>query len=169
MAANPLQILSNVTGGLDSFGEAAQYYGASVGFDQTAELQDISAKGIIANAEFDARRQREQGSKVISTQRALYAKAGVNMSGSAAIVAADTEKNLRLDVLVTQMNAANRANAVGFEALQNRIKAGQARTNAIRKVGQGILDIGTNFAIHGTGGKTPTQSEMLGFNTADYR
>ena len=169
MAANPLQILSNVTGGLETFGEAAQYYGASVGFDQTAGLQDISAKGIIANAEFDARRQREQGSKVISTQRALYAKAGVNMSGSAAIVAADTEKNLRLDVLVTQMNAANRANAVGFEALNNRLKAGQARTNAIRKAGQGILDIGTNFAIHGTGGKTPTQSEMLGFNTADYR
>ncbi len=145
--------MSNVTGGLDSFGEAMQYYGASSGFDNTADLQEISAKGIIANAEFDARRQMEQGQKVISTQRALYAKAGVNMSGSAAIAAADSEKNLRLDVLVTQMNAANRANAVGFEALQNRLKAGQARTNAIRKVGQGILDITTNFALHGTGGK----------------
>ncbi len=169
MAANPLQIMSNITGGLDSFGEAMQYYGASSGFDDTADLQDISAKGIIANAEFDARRQMEQGKKVISTQRALYAKAGVNMSGSAAIAAADSEKNLRLDVLVTQMNAANRANAVGFEALSNRLKAGQARTNAIRKVGQGILDITTNFALHGAGSKAKTQSEILGFNTADYR
>jgi hypothetical protein len=159
--ADELQLLSGITKGLSSFGEAASLYGASSGYESAASLGDVSSQGIIANAEFDARRQEEYGAKVIGTQRARYSKAGVNFSGSPAFIYADSEKNLRLDILVTKLNAANKANAIGFEALQNRLRAGQARTAAVSAIGKGILDIGTALALQGIGkpGKITAKTE----------
>jgi hypothetical protein len=113
----------------------------------------MSAKGALAGGELQAGQVREAGDKFIARQRAMYAKAGVKFTGSPASVWAETEKKIQLDVVNTKLNAAARANALGFEALNARIAAGNARTAAWGKATQGIIKIGTSLAMQG--GSTP--------------
>ena len=155
-----LTALSSITGGLESFGEAGQLMSAASGYKQQANLFDMSAKGALAGGELQAGQVREAGDKFIARQRAMYAKAGVKFTGSPASVWAETEKKIQLDVVNTKLNAAARANALGFEALNARIAAGNARTAAWGKATQGIIKIGTSLAMQGgSGGKSPTQIE----------
>jgi hypothetical protein len=149
-----LTALSSLTSGLSAFGDAASLYGQANALDLNAGILDIKGKSEISAAEYTARRQREQGDQFMGRIIASYSKAGVKFTGSPALVWAESERNIRMDILTTQLNAANKANAIGFEALNQRIAAGQARTNAIRTIGQGILNMGTNFAMAGGGGKT---------------
>lgn len=146
-----LTLLSNVTSGLSSFGDAMQYGGQASALDNNAGLLDIQGQGVIASADYTAKRQREQGDRFLSNQAATYAKAGVKFTGSPALVWAESEKNIRMDILATHLNAANKANAIGFQALNQRIAAGQSRTRAVASIGKGILQIGTSVAMAGGG------------------
>lgn len=146
-----LTLLSNITGGLQSFGEAGQLMAASSGYKANAGLLDVSAKGEIAAGELASRRVAVQGEKYVSRLRSMYAKAGVKLTGTPAAVWAESERNAQLDIVNTKLNAAARANAYGFEALQNRLAAGRARTAAWAKAGEGVLKIGTAMAMSGGG------------------
>lgn len=146
--------LSALTSGLSAFGDGMQYFGQADALDNNAENLDIQAQSVISSAAYVARRQREQGDQFMGRMIASYSKAGVKFTGSPALVWAESERNIRMDILSTQLNAATKANAIGFEALNQRIAAGQARTNAVRTIGQGILNMGTNLAMAGGGGKT---------------
>jgi hypothetical protein len=147
-----LQMLSSVTQGLSSFGEAMSYRGAASGMDMNASLLDMQAKGVIASGDFTARRMTEQGSRFVSRQRMTYAKAGVTLEGSPLEVLMASERNISLDIMMTKLNAAGKANEIGFQALQQRMAAGQARTRAVQKMGEGLLKIGTSMAMNSGGG-----------------
>jgi len=147
-----LTTMSNITGGLSSFGEAGQLMAAASGYKQQANLLDMEAKGEIASGELAANKIRIQGDKIVARQRSIYAKAGVKFIGSPASVWAETERNIQLDVVNTKLNAAARANAIGFQALQARLAAGNAKTAAWMKASQGLLSIGTSMAMAGGGG-----------------
>jgi hypothetical protein len=144
-----LTSLSAITGGLDSFGEAGQLMAAASGYKQQGQLLEVSAKGALAGGELQAGQVRQAGDKFIARQRAMYAKAGVKFTGSPASVWAETEKNIQLDVVNTKLNAAAKANAIGFEALQMKMAAGRARTAAWGKASEGLLKIGTSLAMQG--------------------
>lgn len=155
-----LTALSAFTGGLESFGEAGQLMGAASGYKQQANLLDVSAKGTLVAGDQAANQYRIQGDKFIARQRAMYAKAGVKFTGSPASVWAETERNIQMDVVNTKLNAANKANAIGFEALNARIAAGNAKTAAWGKASQGLLKIGTSLAMQGSSkGMSPTGVE----------
>lgn len=141
-----LQMLSSVTKGLGSFGEAAQYYGASKAYKNQASLLDVEAKSVIQSGNFQADRMREQGNRFLSSQRAKYAKAGVRLEGSPIEALMTSERNLSLDILMTKLNAVNQANRIGFEALNARIAAGQAKTRMIQSIGSGILKMASSYA-----------------------
>ena len=146
-----LTTLSNVTGGLQSFGEAGQLMAAASGYKSQAGLLDLSGKGEIAAGELAAKRVAVQGEKYVSRMKSMYAKAGVKFTGTPAAMWAESERNAQLDIVNTKLNAAARANAYGFEALQNRLAAGRARTAAWAKAGEGVLKIGTAMALSNTG------------------
>jgi hypothetical protein len=149
-----LTSLSAITGGLDSFGEAGQLMAAASGYKQQGQLLEVSAKGALAGGELQAGQVRQSGDKFIARQRAMYAKAGVKFTGSPASVWAETEKNIQLDVVNTKLNAAARANAIGFEALQMRNQARFAKSQAWAKASQGLIKIGTSFAMQAGAGST---------------
>jgi D-arabinose 1-dehydrogenase-like Zn-dependent alcohol dehydrogenase len=164
-----LTTLSSLTGGMSSFGEAMQYQGASTAYKQTAGLLDLQGKSVIASGDRQAEQLQIQGDKFLGRQRALYGKAGVRFSGSPALVWAESKRNINMDVMMTKLNAANKANALGFEALNQRIAAGQARTRAVMKMGEGILKIATSAAMAGgSTTKIPSVSgDQVGTGTVD--
>lgn len=158
-----LSLLSNITGGMDSFGEAGQMMALASAHKSQAGLYDVAAKGEIAAGDLEARRVAILGEKAVSRQRAMYAKAGVNFTGSPAAMWAESEKNVQLNILNTRLNAAAKANQYGFAALQERIAAGNARTAAWGKAAQGVLKIGTSMALAGgTGGKAGVNINAAG-------
>lgn len=142
----PLQAISAVTSGMDSIGNFMSYRGAASGYDLQAGLLDIEADSTTQSGIEQAGIVRSQGNRFIATQRALYAKAGVKFEGSPADVYRETERKISKDVLTTRLNAVKQANRTRFEATQNRLAAGQARTRSIQALGKGVLDIATAFA-----------------------
>lgn len=142
-----LQMLASITKGLSSFGDAMQYSGAASGYKAQAGLLDLEARSVISSGNFQADRMREQGGRFIGSQRARYAKAGVRLEGSPIEALMASERNLSLDILMTRLNAANQANRIGFEALNARIAAGQAKTRMIQSIGSGILNMASSYAM----------------------
>jgi hypothetical protein len=150
-----LTALSSFTEGISDFGEAGQLMATASGYKTQAGLLDVPIKATLVAGDQQANQYRIQGDKFIARQRAMYAKAGVRFTGSPAAVWAETEKNIQMDVVNTKLNAAARANAIGFSALQSRIAAGNARTAAWGKASQGLLKIGTSLAMSGASGDGP--------------
>jgi hypothetical protein len=157
-----LTSLSNFTGGMESFGEAGQLMAAASGYKQNARLLELSGKGELAAGELAARRVAVQGEKYVSRQRSMYAKAGVKFTGSPAAMWAESERNAQLDIVNTKLNAAARANAYGFGALQARMAAGRARTAAWAKGSQGLLKIGTQFALQAEAAQKADGLKLMG-------
>jgi hypothetical protein len=139
------QMGSAMTAGMDALGQFSQYQGMATAGDLNASLLDITADGVIVSGDFQAKRLREQGNRFAATQIARYAKSGVTFEGSPAYALIATERNISLDVINTKLNAANKANQIGFQALQQRMAAGQARTRSIQALGQGVLKMGSMF------------------------
>jgi len=158
-----LTLLSGLTKGLEGFAKASEYSGAASGYENSAGLLDVQAQSIISSGDYTARRQREQGDRFLANQVARYAKAGVKFSGSPALVWAESERNIRLDILATKLNAANQANQVGFAALNQRLLAGQQRSRAATAKMQGILNFSQSLLTAGLSGVktsiTPTAKE----------
>ena len=166
-----LTILSNITGGMESFGEAGQLMAAASGYKANASLLDVSAQGEIAAGELASKRVAVQGEKYVSRLRSMYAKAGVKLTGTPAAVWAESERNAQLDIVNTKLNAAARANEYGWQAVQARMAAGNARTAAIAKAGQGVLNIATSMAMSSSSssGMTVKGAGKAPSNTAPYK
>jgi hypothetical protein len=156
--------LGQVFGGFESFGEAGQLAVQAASMKANAGVLDVEALGIMEAGKQKAKQIEISGDKIIARQRAMYSKAGVKFSGSPALVWAESEKNLHQDIINTRLNYAAEANKVGFQALQMRIAAGRARTAMVAKIGQGILQVGTGFAMNRAttsvldGGKMPANA-----------
>lgn len=171
---NPLALASIFNSGLDSLGEFMQYTNQAKALDSNAELLDVAGKQAVVDADFEAKRIERYGESFLSTQKAVYAKSGVELSGSPLLVMADTEKNIHLDALITRLNGARRSNDIGFEALQQRLAAGNARTDRFMALSRGILNVSAKAAYYsekpGTVGNTgKTQSQILGVDTRKYK
>jgi hypothetical protein len=166
-----LQTISALTSGLESFGEAMSWGGAATAAKQNEALLQMQAKGVMAQSNFVSKRMQEQGSQFISRQRAQYAKAGVTLDGSPLAALMLSEKNLSMDIMMTRLNYAGKANELGFSALQQKIAQGQARTRQVAAIGKGILQIGTALAMQaGTAGgsKLAGQTKAFGGGTAPF-
>lgn len=147
--------LSSMLGGFESFGEAGQLMGQASLLKTNAGLLDVDKAAVLAEGKLTGDALRVQGDKFIARQRAMYSKAGVRFTGSPALVWAETEKSIQLDVLNNSLNATAKANAIGWEQVQLRMAAGRARTAAWGKATEGLLKIGTSVAMSaGTGGGT---------------
>ena len=141
-----LGVFSTILGGFESFGQAGELAVSAAGMKANAGILDVSAQGELAAGKLQGQEYGREASKFIGRQRAMYAKAGVRFSGSPALMWAESEKNLRMDVLNTHLNAAYKANALGFEALNKRIASGNARTSAVASMGSGILKMATGLS-----------------------
>lgn len=151
MSIDPFSIAKLAMGGLDAYGSYQSTMGEAKGLLSTAELYDIQAKTVLANAEYAVRRREESGRRQVGTYVARFAKAGVMFEGSPALNIAESERNIRLDISATRLNAAARANELGFAGLNQRVKGYQMRTNARVQMGNDILNLGFGFVKDNVG------------------
>ena len=135
----------------------------------SAALDYGTAEEAIAAGEIGARRLERSGERYIGSIRASFAKAGVTSEGSPAMAAVATEAAIREDILMTRLNAAKQASDLGFQALQKRIKAGQARTRMWQEAGNTVLKIGGALygggAMDMGGGGVSQHGNVYGSNT----
>ena len=137
-----LEALANAAAGASSnFGEGLQYFGAAKSYEANAGLYDLDAKMTLVDSHYAAKRMAEQGESFVGSQVAGYAKAGVLFEGSPMKVMLKTERNIRMDIMTTKYNAVRQANALGFQALKQRLAAGRARTRGVQAYGKGIMNM----------------------------
>jgi len=144
-----LGAINSLMKGMSSFGEAQQYSGQATALDYQADMLGLQSEQLLVSSDYVAKRMEAQGKKVSGSQIAAYAKSGVTFSGSPLLVYAESEKNIRLDILTSRLNYVKEANRLGFEGLQSKIAAGQSRTRSIQKYGEGVLNIGTGLISAG--------------------
>lgn len=164
-----LTSLSNITGGLGDFAEAGKLASLATAYKAQAGLLDVAAQGEIAAGDLSAQQIKIQGDKIVARMKSAYAKAGVKFVGSPASVYAEQERNVQLSVVNEKLNAASRANEIGFQALQARIAAGNEKTQAWLKGTEGVLKVGMAFASSAPkdmgGGGTSQYGNEYGSNT----
>jgi len=131
---------------------------------QTQELNAQLARGDaqitqadikISQAKRNLERGREQTTlkRFVSTQDALYAKAGVTLSGSPIAVIEETTAEGELDIIINDINARmeqtelqRQADSLEIEALQRETAADRARSTGRTRAGLTLLTSGTKFA-----------------------
>ena len=134
---------------MGKFGEGAQWGGMATSLDADAAMLGIASDSLLVESEYITKRMEEQGKKVSGAQMAAYGKSGVTFEGSPMLVYAESERNIRLDILTTRLNYVKEANNLGFKALNKKIAAGQARTRQVKAYGDGVVSMVTSLAKTG--------------------
>jgi hypothetical protein len=97
-----------------------------------AAISRQEAELVEAKKGLEVRRLRRQKKKILSTQRALFSKAGVLFEGSPLEVMSDTEEQAELDILISQFNRDIEKNRFLSEAQAIEagvaVRAGEAET-----------------------------------------
>lgn len=151
----------------DLYGNYKAGQAAASGLEASAEVSEVQAQVVLANAEYAVRRAEENGRRDMGTYTARFAKAGVRFEGTPAISLADTERSIRLDVLATRLNAANKANEYGFAAMNARVGASIQRMASANAVSQGLLKLGGKFLMSQAGeeaSNTNMKSNLSAYN-----
>jgi hypothetical protein len=123
---------------------AADSYNASILESQIPEVQfayDINLKDI-EGAEGD----------VLDTQRAMYAKSGVEMTGSPLDVALGTAASFEMDKLISKYNEKIAIQNIQSKAAMEKYQGKVAVNAGIFKMGSGLLSVGLGMMGSGGGG-----------------
>lgn len=108
---------------------------------------DIAQQNAIAaqqKAAFDEERHRDQLKKLMSSQRSLYGKSGVDMSGSPLLVMEDTAAEGELDALAIRYGGNVEAAQQRSAANLYRMQGGAAATSGYIQAGSTLLQGAAN-------------------------
>lgn len=110
--------------GLKEGGNLLSSYGI---FEQGQEISgadEYNANLAIQEGDFDVQNLDTQETELLSTQRALYTKAGVALSGSALDVMLKSATQAEMDKSVANFNAQSKANEYDYQAKVAKAQAG---------------------------------------------
>lgn len=142
--ATALAIAGLVGGGMQAYGQyqegqaiggAEEYNAAASETNALLELKNASVArqeiGIIrAKRKLSIGREKKAARKVLSTQEAMFAKAGVALTGSPLDVMQESLENLELDIMIGDINAEIEASRLQSEVEHRKILAEQERITA---------------------------------------
>lgn len=80
---------------------------------------------------FQVRRQKEQGKRFLSRQRALYGKSGVKLEGSPLEVMAHSAKEIELDIFATQFDAKTSQFRADTQIAEKNLAMSNARSGMV--------------------------------------
>lgn len=118
--------------GMGGVGSLFKVFGDYQQGQQIAEANEYNAQLIMQQADFNIDRLDREETLLAGHQRALYAKAGVTLSGSPLDVMLDSASQVELDKQVMAFNAQSKANMLGYEG---EVAKNQARM----KMGMDLL------------------------------
>jgi hypothetical protein len=132
MAGPELLALATVVSSGASIVQGVQASNAAKANARAYEADAVAAQQAAALAEQQSRRESE---RLLSTQRARYAAAGVTLEGSPLLVQVDSAKQAELEALTIRYGG-------NVEATANRNKAAFQRSNASAYRAAGLINAG---------------------------
>ena len=111
-------------------------------YDYNAGILDQQAEQVMVAAGLQEEEIGTAESEMLGTQKAMYAKAGVTMSGSPTDVALQTATNFEFDKLVTDYNAKVKESYLQSEANMSKMYGKEAATQGMFKMGSSLLSAG---------------------------
>ena len=132
--ADPLSILSLVGTGISAFGSLQEG-------KQIQQADEYNAQLALEQGEMDVFQIEKEEAGLTSTQKAMYAKAGVTMSGSPLEVMLQSATNYEMDKATAKYNAESKANMYRYEG---RVARTQGKFNAIKTLLGGGLKMWGN-------------------------
>jgi len=112
-----------------------------------ADIQEQNAAAARAKSSYDEQRHRESVQKMLSTQRALYGKSGVDMAGSPLLVMEDTAAQGELDALAIRYGGDVASAQQRSAANLSRMQASDYQTAGYLKAGSSLLSGASDTAI----------------------
>jgi hypothetical protein len=116
--------------GLGVAGTVLGAYGDIMAGDEAQKADDYNANLALEQGQFEVSDLGTEETDTLSTQRAMYAKAGVTMSGSPLDTAFNTASQFEMDKQIATYNAQSKANMDTYEGQvaksQGQIKAGES-------------------------------------------
>ena len=101
--------------GLQAGGAILSAYGDILSGDESQQADEYNASLAIEQGQFEVQNTDLQEASTLSTQEAMFAKAGVTMSGSPLDTALNTASNFEMTKQVETYNAASKANELNYE------------------------------------------------------
>lgn len=131
--------MSTASSGMGFVGDFLGYFGALQEGKSISQLYDHNADLTLAQADFNASQLETHGEYLMGTQKAMYAKAGVTMSGSPLDVMLESATNIELDKQIMRFNANSKADMDKYYGKQAIIKSKfEAGSDLIK----GVMDLG---------------------------
>jgi len=107
--------------------------------NQNADAQEQAAIAAQKKADFDAQRQRESVSKLLSAQRALWGKSGLTMEGTPLLTLEDTAGKGELDTLAIRFGGDLASARERSAANLSRMQGANAQTAGYFSAGSSLL------------------------------
>ncbi len=138
--------LMAIGAGLEVAGQYQQAKARKSQAEYNAEAARRQAEAVSAQGRLEQYKLERQKRLAGGAQRALYAKAGVNLySGSPLEVLADTAAQYDIDLATSKYNTAVGVSNYGYESAYNRYAGRQAMKAGYLQMGSALLTSGANI------------------------
>lgn len=107
--------------------------------DYNAKVADVEAENARNKAAYEEQAHRENLKRILSSQQALYGKAGVDMSGTPLLVMEETAKQGELDALAIRYGGDVAAARARSEANLYKMKSSSAKSTGYMAAGSSLL------------------------------
>lgn len=125
--------------GLQAGGSILSAYGDILSGDESQQADEYNASLALEQGQFEVQNTDLQEASTLSTQEAMYSKAGVTMSGSPLDTALNTASQFEMSKQVETYNAASAAN---MDKYAGEVAAQQGEFDAAGSLLQGAEGIG---------------------------
>jgi len=114
-------------------------------YNFNARMAELEGRMTKLSAKVEIKNIRQRSSAIYSAQRASYAKAGVRLEGSPAVVMKESLKQAELDIIYANITADYGVGLTQTQAGIYRMEGEQAKYGAIVGAGKSLLKFGTSL------------------------
>ena len=160
MSTTALLVGTAIVTGLQVAGSISQANAQSSAAKYNASVAEQNAKQAQALGYSNEERLRERSRRLISSQRAALAKAGVDLGeGSPLLVQSEQAANNELDILYARYDSNMQASQYRSQAALSRMEARSAKTQGYTKAGASLLS-GISSMGSMSGGSTSSAADF---------
>lgn len=162
ITAATIAILGIAAAGVTAFGQIQEGLDRAQAEEFNADVARQQADIIKVRGRLDIIRQRKTAIEFMSTQQALYSKAGVVLTGSPLEVIKDSAANAELDILLTEFDIFTEESRLRSEATERDRLAKAERKMGFVRAGRTLLTAAASTALMFKKGTIPQRKSTLG-------
>lgn len=147
ISAATIAILGIAAAGVTAFGQIKEGQQRAEAEEFNADVARQQADIIKVRGRLDIIRQKKTAIEFMSTQQALYSKAGVVLTGSPLEVIKESAANAELDILLTEFDTFTEESRLRSEAMERERLAGVERKMGFVRAGKTLLTTAARTAL----------------------